>query len=286
MNELSNGTVLRPADFDLTNDWSWDWYSRRLSVNGSLDLAFPNYNIVIKNSYGANDGTWGQIIETAGGLTWWFTGNARLSPWTMVMVEIKEHPYSCTVYRYNLLIPGWWNPTNWVCGPQNNTCNAGWAAWYNPWSCWWQATWTCVGTNWWSSDSCSKANDACNIWTSECNDTIDNDGDGNIDFPQDPGCTDANDDSEAVVTSLNIDLTRGWGGTVVFKNINTNVIYNVTAVDTAWSLNVPYGEYELSSYSNVCPSPLIPQSNTPIWEIKNLGKPWLAQSFDVSINCS
>ena len=31
----------------------------------------------------------------------------------------------------------------------------------------------------------------------ECNDGMDNDGDGLIDFPEDPGCSSAEDDTEA-----------------------------------------------------------------------------------------
>jgi hypothetical protein len=32
----------------------------------------------------------------------------------------------------------------------------------------------------------------------QCNDTVDNDGDGYVDFPEDPDCQDASDDAEAV----------------------------------------------------------------------------------------
>jgi hypothetical protein len=60
-------------------------------------------------------------------------------------------------------------PVNGVCGWSVNACNAGTAWSYNPWVCWWSATWTCNGQNGGTNASCSIANPPCcvsNMWAS------------------------------------------------------------------------------------------------------------------------
>ena len=68
----------------------------------------------------------------------------------------------------------------------------------------------------------------------ECNDGIDNDGDGKVDFPYDPGCTDANDGTEGASTiqiTQTISSTVQSGGQATYefklKNVGTQTISSV-----------------------------------------------------------
>jgi hypothetical protein len=109
-------------------------------------------------------------------------------------------------------------PSTAVC---DNTCyygEIGDCSWFQCWYCWQDPNKPikgeccdveCTGTGWKQTPNNAK----CPVGTTcdancqcvgeaahpQCNDGIDNDGDGKIDFPSDPGCTDANDNDETDV---------------------------------------------------------------------------------------
>lgn len=58
--------------------------------------------------------------------------------------------------------------------------------------------------------------------------------------------------------TLEISYFNTPGGTATITNTDTNVTYNISAVDTMGYIDVPYGNYVLNSAStNSCNSPFI-----------------------------
>jgi len=84
--------------------------------------------------------------------------------------------------------------------------------------------------DWPSDPSCSSAQDNTeDTWdpgNTECSDGIDNDSDGYTDWPNDPGCTDLQDDSEGKTSDL--EVTKSNPGTVYR---GTTVSYILTAIN-------------------------------------------------------
>lgn len=90
------------------------------------------------------------------------------------------------------------SPVNGMCGASHWDCSQGTSdaqtgSGVGPW------TWSCLGSNGGSNDFCTETGGGGSF---QCSDTIDNDGDGLKDFPNDPGCTGPTDDDE----------TNGGGG--------------------------------------------------------------------------
>ncbi|MEE1946726.1 hypothetical protein VRU48_16495 [Pedobacter sp. KR3-3] len=62
--------------------------------------------------------------------------------------------------------------------------------------------------------------------------------------------------------SLEISSFSGHGGSATIQNTDTNVYYDITAVDTQGSIDVPYGNYIVASAGTPCSPPFIHQVTT------------------------
>lgn len=62
---------------------------------------------------------------------------------------------------------------------------------------------------------------------------------------------------------LDVSYIQTMGGSASIQNTSTNVIYNITAVDTFGSVTVPYGNYTvLNASTNSCNPPLMSNVTT------------------------
>lgn len=61
---------------------------------------------------------------------------------------------------------------------------------------------------------------------------------------------------------LEVSSFSGYGGSATIQNTDTNVYYDITAVDTQGSADVPYGNYVVVSAGTPCNPPFIHQVTT------------------------
>jgi len=87
----------------------------------------------------------------------------------------------------------------------------------------------CGNGNGTTTDTVIATVDAGNTTTlsnPQCSDGVDNDVDGKVDFPSDPGCNNSNDDTEDTDNSacnVNCDSNNGNGGNNIDNNVDTQV---------------------------------------------------------------
>lgn len=75
------------------------------------------------------------------------------------------------------------------------------------------------------------------------------------------------------------------GGTASITNTDTNVIFNINAIDTSGDVEVPYGNYVLTSAStNSCNSPLMSSVTTSTGDT-NFSIDSNNNSFTIYVSC-
>ena len=109
------------------------------------------------------------------------------------------------------------------------------------------------------------------IKISLCNDSIDNDSDGKIDFPSDPGCDTAGDDNESDSQPTNVDYySQGTSPTLVFPRLAQTSATTTYEVRFPANVSIPSGGkihilFPLGfSFASLCQTPITSAENADI----------------------
>jgi len=93
--------------------------------------------------------------------------------------------------------------------------------------------------------------------TSQCSDTIDNDSDGLIDYPNDPGCTSAedNDETDSVVIRADVDQNSSINSTDAMLTLRNSLGLDMS--QTNWQTSETTGDVDCNNITNSTDAMLI-----------------------------